>query len=668
MDSTIICGSHIDRISGQRSTHSTAPESWVTQAEESQPLSGKHALSPTEGSHPPTNSNSNRLYWQTWWLEILSSLLALSCLVAMITILGIHQGQLLPKWPDIISINSLISILTAVFKASLIMPIAEGLGQLKWEWFRRPRYLADIEVFDNASRGPWGSFLLIIGQIPRSDKAFAAGLGAFVTILALAVDPSSQAMIRHRTCDRELDNDLAQLARTNIYDGRSGRYSRYGADGDVHESMVRAIYRGLVDHQETSALLDFKCATGNCTFGQRNGQGSNGAFFSSLALCHFCHDISDKITRNGSAWQLHPGHAVWNLDNTTVRATWDIPRSPVFVAQNSPGPKSIWRSFSSFDFLSLSNDTYNDGTFGGTLKAFAVRCSLQPCVKTYHAEVLNSAYKEIEYKAPGERLKEYHSSHSFKQYGLALITNSTFIDGLEHICAESPYEAPGTVRFDEKYGLLGSSDPSCYYPKECIWAVERTSWLGIDSVFQDVFIDGLTKTSEDLDLGTVRGPIWLREMFAGGQGNLSTVEEVVRGVAQSVTAAMRNKPFGDSSARGEDVPAHLKYASGRAVVPDTCIDVVWGWLAYPLTLLVLQWIFSALVLLNGWKVGKAGEERILWKSSPIPLLFHGLDEDLREKNGDLMSLRQMDGVSGTLKVQLAPAGGQKRKGWRLCES
>ncbi|KAF6840995.1 hypothetical protein CMUS01_03715 [Colletotrichum musicola] len=474
LDSTINCGSHVDQYSVQRSTHSTTLESWVTEAEESQPLSGKHAPSPAEGSHPPPNSSSNRLYWQTWWLEILSSLLALSCLVAMITILGIHQGQPLPKWPDIISINSLISILTAVFKASLIMPIAEG-------------------------------------------------------------------------------------------------------------------------------------------------------------------------------------YAVWN--STTVRERWDYTRSAAFVAQKSPGLDIFRRSLSSFDFLSLFNDTYYDGTFGSTLKAFTVRCSLEPCVKTYHAEVLNSAYTEIECKAPGERFNDF-----------ALVTNSTVIDGLEHPCAEKPDQAPGTVWFGERDGSLGSSYPSGYYPKECVWAVGMTSWSGIDSVLQDVFIDELIKIPEDPDLGAVRGPFWLREMFAGGQGNLSTVEEVVRGVAQSVIATMRNMPFGGNSTRGGDIPAHLKYASGRAVVPDTCIDVLWGWLAYPLSLLVLQWIFLALVLLKGWKVRKAGQERMVWKSSPIPLLFHGLDEDLREKNGDLMSLRQMDSVSGTLKVQLAPAGGQKRKGWRLCES
>ncbi|KAH9234134.1 hypothetical protein K456DRAFT_1817095, partial [Colletotrichum gloeosporioides 23] len=253
------------------------------------------------------NSTTNMLFWQTWLLEILSSLLALSCLIAMITILAIHQRQPLPKWPDLISINSLISIFTAVFKASLIMPIAEGLGQLKWEWFRHPRYLTDIEIFDNASRGPWGSILLIVGQIPRSDKPFLAGLGAFVTILALVVDPLSQAMIRHRPCDRELDTAIvAQVARTNTYNGNHGRFHSPEAEASLHEAMIGAIYRGLVDPQETSTLIDFKCATGNCTFGQQ----SDGAFFSSLALCHSCHDISDKIFRNDSSWRLPSGHAV----------------------------------------------------------------------------------------------------------------------------------------------------------------------------------------------------------------------------------------------------------------------------------------------------------------------------------------------------------------------
>ncbi|KAJ0165680.1 hypothetical protein CTA2_10388 [Colletotrichum tanaceti] len=127
-------------------------------------------LEETVLSHDVTNK-PNETMWDAWWVEMLSSLLALGCIIAIVIILSLHQGKPLPDWPALISVNSLTAIFTAVFKASLILPIAEGLGQLKWNWFHRPQKLADVALFDNASRGPWGSLLLIVKQIPRPQKA-----------------------------------------------------------------------------------------------------------------------------------------------------------------------------------------------------------------------------------------------------------------------------------------------------------------------------------------------------------------------------------------------------------------------------------------------------------------------------------------------------------------
>jgi hypothetical protein len=42
------------------------------------------------------------------------------------------------------------------------MPVGEGISQLKFLWFRRIRTLADLDDFDEASRGPWGSFWFMI--------------------------------------------------------------------------------------------------------------------------------------------------------------------------------------------------------------------------------------------------------------------------------------------------------------------------------------------------------------------------------------------------------------------------------------------------------------------------------------------------------------------------
>lgn len=61
-----------------------------------------------------------------WLLEVTSLLVAWVALTAIIVTLAVHQGRPLPQWPQLISINSLIAIFTAILKASLIMPVAEG--------------------------------------------------------------------------------------------------------------------------------------------------------------------------------------------------------------------------------------------------------------------------------------------------------------------------------------------------------------------------------------------------------------------------------------------------------------------------------------------------------------------------------------------------------------
>ena len=61
-----------------------------------------------------------------WLLEVTSLLVACVALTAIIVTLAVHQGRPLPQWPQLISINSLIAIFTAILKASLIMPVAEG--------------------------------------------------------------------------------------------------------------------------------------------------------------------------------------------------------------------------------------------------------------------------------------------------------------------------------------------------------------------------------------------------------------------------------------------------------------------------------------------------------------------------------------------------------------
>ena len=67
----------------------------------------------------------------------------------------------------------------------------QGLGQLKWAWFKSSKSLVDFSVFDKASRGPWGSVLLLfsfkwlqvyINPTPHTyaDALIKAGPGQFL--------------------------------------------------------------------------------------------------------------------------------------------------------------------------------------------------------------------------------------------------------------------------------------------------------------------------------------------------------------------------------------------------------------------------------------------------------------------------------------------------------
>lgn len=37
----------------------------------------------------------------------------------------------------------------------------EGIGQLKWQWFKTSHPLYDLQKYDEASRGPWGALKLL---------------------------------------------------------------------------------------------------------------------------------------------------------------------------------------------------------------------------------------------------------------------------------------------------------------------------------------------------------------------------------------------------------------------------------------------------------------------------------------------------------------------------
>lgn len=103
-----------------------------------------------------------RIISDWWWWELASWLLSFCCFSAIVGLLLYYDGKRQPtSVVKGITLNALIAIFAAIAKASMILPVSEAIGQLKWIWFRRERKLYDFITFDNATRGPWGSFMLL---------------------------------------------------------------------------------------------------------------------------------------------------------------------------------------------------------------------------------------------------------------------------------------------------------------------------------------------------------------------------------------------------------------------------------------------------------------------------------------------------------------------------
>jgi hypothetical protein len=78
----------------------------------------------------------------------------------------------------------------------------------------RSRPLHNLQVFDNASRGPWGAFIVLAS---RMDKAWIVTALAAVTLLATGIEFSAQQILSYSFKEGELVNTTATAGIATAY-------------------------------------------------------------------------------------------------------------------------------------------------------------------------------------------------------------------------------------------------------------------------------------------------------------------------------------------------------------------------------------------------------------------------------------------------------------------
>ena len=112
-------------------------------------------------------SSTYAKYVKDWWLfEILSIAFGIAIFIALCSVLRHYDGKPVPQTNTIfgvdITLNTFVSILSTISRAALLFTVSECVSQSKWSWYlNQQKPLAELSVFDEASRGVWGGLRLI---------------------------------------------------------------------------------------------------------------------------------------------------------------------------------------------------------------------------------------------------------------------------------------------------------------------------------------------------------------------------------------------------------------------------------------------------------------------------------------------------------------------------
>ncbi|KAK8096130.1 hypothetical protein PG999_014152 [Apiospora kogelbergensis] len=526
-----------------------------------------------------------------WWVvEIIACVISSLALAAIIVTLGLMDGRPLRTWPMSITLNSFVSFMSTIAKAALVMPVAEGISQLKWLWFRSKGSLEDIQKFDEASRGSWGSLKLLF----HTQQVHLAKLGAFIMITALVMEPFVQQVIIYPT---QMIATTDHAATVPVARG----YSAYAPGAimalrsptmDMKAAINNAIYNTSPRPQDEFAMKP-RCATGNCTWPEP---------YYSLAVCSKCANTTALMTESNC---FH-GKCVYTMPNGLAFDA--IYQGRLYMNSTSDGPTANFNgtqpTVASISTMRGLHDLSSQYLYG----IIANECVLYYCVNEYKAEVKNGVFNETVIK-----------SHTLdRDPGIG--ENGM----LENITITIPPSGNRTEPTD--YTMLNVAAAAINFHLNHFWTGNVTGSTGEEMASSDV-VRALYDLGDDGSGSGAPKP--------GGGENVT-----IAAVAAAMTKVMRsNLDVKAAAAKATDksqAAALAEKASENEVVgvtwvEETYVTVRWPWMILPIALEALAFSFLLVVIIQCKTSGVA-----IWKSSTLPML-----------NGKVSDLMQRPGGGGT---------------------
>lgn len=328
------CGQEIYRTSDQSGNEYRERDRWTDGTDKRSP-STPHTFRPAKGT-----GFAHRI----WMWEILASVLSMAAIASVAVVLAYEQGKPLDQWRRgpgrVISPTAVVSFLGTIGKSACLAAVTEIISQLKWIHFQdRSRRLRDLQLFDNASRGPWGAALLVIH---KNRTALLAVCASLITLGALLIDPFLQLVFDFPSRLTTVASSAPNIASTRVYDPFQlpSRWGQCYGPSQVDSTMQAAILSPIWKATPPPSLP--------CNFERCEWQT-----ITTLGACSSCIDLTNTVVPKCK--QINSLHGECNYTIPTTGITLGAQFGVTGGAAEMTSYSTLWNSVASQSYWGSEN-------------------------------------------------------------------------------------------------------------------------------------------------------------------------------------------------------------------------------------------------------------------------------------------------------------------------
>ncbi|KAE9978789.1 hypothetical protein EG328_001245 [Venturia inaequalis] len=564
-----------------------------------------------------------------WWLlEIVSWIFSAACMIVIAAVLARYDGKPLPRWSMNLSINAFISIFSGFAKSALLLPTAEALGQLKWDWFRRgeEKTMMDFEIMDGASRGVLGSAVMLA----KNKGVTLASVGAAIILLSLPMDLFFQQIVNYPSSVVLDTTANATISRAIVYDPYKALYWVNGSSKSPPDQATETFVYPFWQGEGIVPGVLFDCPTGNCTYDP----------FLSLAIDYQCKELPNLLE-----FGCQDASAEWmtTLDYYKVKAEgvdmlnvstcgWylDVPTQgkQLMSGYEVKSDGSIGQVLSTrfFPYMDLAtNEQYWNGSY-------SLPNVTLPIVDFIVAATPGGFDGALKNNTPTSHECEVHWVVKKLQSSVrsGVLSEETLETFQFESNATTPWDPVNIADFGINYTMT-LPDPHSFTGDHSTFGLDNETAYKVFELWEELVPSSFVLSSQKnpIEGGPVFKYFWpvspprlIDALPTNAWEPPANISAHMGKAVMAMNQVIRRNPV--SQAQRHDV------AVGKAYAYVVLVEIRWKWLSLPLILLIFSFMFLVATVVRSTK----DQDNVgIFKTSALAILFNGLGEDVQERVG-----------------------------------